>query len=116
MVNRAVHLAVPLEILAGGREDQHAPSVVDVYAEAEVVDLVIVGLRDAEEFIQTIPVWMNSVGQQNLQLTRLDGESGHRLAISLRRRDRICALFVHNDGLRRFTCTPHIILQLGLDF
>ena len=61
MVNRAVHFSVPLEILAGGREDQHAPSVVDVYAEAEIVDLVIVGLRDAEEVVEAVAVGLNGI-------------------------------------------------------
>ena len=62
MIHCAVYLSVPLEILAGGGEYQYTPSVVNVYAEIIIVDLVEVGLWYAEEVVQSVPVRMDGVG------------------------------------------------------
>ena len=63
MIDGAVYLPVPLEIFAGGGEDLSAPAVVNVDAEVEVVDLVVVGLRDTEEVVQPDPVRIDGVGK-----------------------------------------------------
>ena len=64
MIDGAVYLAVPLEILAAGGEDLSAPAVVNVDAEVEVVDLVVVGLRDTEEVVQPSPSGLMALGSK----------------------------------------------------
>jgi hypothetical protein len=63
MVNLTIDLAIPLEILTSGTEDHLTPAIENLDAESEVVNLVIVGLRNAEVFIKSVSIRSYRIGQ-----------------------------------------------------
>ena len=93
VVDLAVHLAVPAEILAGGVIDDLAPSVVDADVEHRVADVVVVSLRDAELVVDAVAVGREGVREQNLMLAGMDGVGSRNLAGTLRCRDRVSSFF-----------------------
>ena len=114
MIDFSVDFTVPAEMFVGGGVHERAPTVIDIYVEFIVANLVEIGIRDAEVVVQTVAVGCEGVGQEDFPFARLDGIRSRDLTGALRCGDGVCTFVKDGDDGRGLASAPQIVFQFAL--